>query len=188
MGKFTKQAAKINLDLSHLMNRAIKRALIAAITTATQETVHDSSNAAVHWMLAAQDGKVSKPWARKTGTLRDLRGTIGRKGVRPARKPQLPVGYRGDGGENQGMAVKYVSLRERTQVIDMLVAGRHSITGFRLYHPLLEERFAEPYTLENIKKYRRNAGIVLAGKAAVEAAREAAYAAVMAGLGRKRRV
>lgn len=183
--KFSKLATSVGFDLAHLFNRAIKQSLIAGINAATLATVHDSSNAAVHWMVAGASGRTSKPWARALGSLKDLRGTLGRKGKRTGRRPVLPVGYRGDDGANKDVAVKFVTLRERGEVIDRLVAGRNPETRFKFYHALAEGRFSEAYSAEEVGRYRNSANIDEAGNAAVAAALQAAERAVLAGQGRK---
>ena len=188
-GKFSKQADDLNDKLATLLNRAVKRAVVAGINAAAAATVHDSSNAAVHWMVGVAQGRSGRPASRSLGKLKDLRGTLGRRkkgALKVGRRPVLPVGYRGDEGVNKDLAVKFVTLRERSEVIDKLVVGRNPPTKFYFYHALAEGR-AGTLTAEEADRYRKSAEIDAAGNAAVAAAIRAAEAAVTAGLGRKPR-
>ncbi|QYW06470.1 hypothetical protein uan_058 [Pseudomonas phage UAntarctica] len=148
MGKFSAQADRVMVDVSALFNRSIRQALLAGLAMALGVTKQDSSNAAVHWLLAAKSR--SRPAARRYGQLRDLRGTSTRPGV-------APVGKRRDGGVHAAAAMKFVRERELREVVDKLVAGRSPETVFYFYNAI------EPGT-----QYGENANIEAAGEAAAQ--------------------
>lgn len=148
MGKFSALADQVNVDVSALFNRSIRMALLAGLAMAVGVTKHDSSNAAVHWLLAAKAR--SRPASRRYGKLRDLRGTAGRPGV-------APVGKRRDGGAHEQAALKFVRDRELREVVDKMVAGRSPETIFYFYNAI------DPET-----QYGENANIGAAGAAAVQ--------------------
>lgn len=147
-GKFEAAAAVFAADLEMLYVRAIRKALLAGLETAINHTVHDSSNAAAHWMLVAKSR--SRPASRRFGKLRDLRSTANR-----AATP--PVGRRRDAGKNKLNTVAFVRDKELREVIEKYVRGRSPETKFALYNAL------DPETTYGI-----NAHIDSAGKAALE--------------------
>lgn len=146
-GKFAKAAEQFNIDLGQLFNRAIRMALLAGLAMAVRTTKHDSSNAAVHWLIAARSR--SRPASRRYGKMRDLRGTATRPGT-------PPVGKRRDAGKNAALAERFVRDRELREVIAKMVAGRRPESVFYFYHPL-----------EPGQEYADNAEIEEAGKAAL---------------------
>jgi len=148
MGKFSKLADQVSIDIGALFSRSIRRALLAGLVIAVQTTKQDSSNAAAHWLLAAR-GR-SRPGARTWGKLRDLRGTSTRAAVNP-------VGSRRDGGKNAALTQRFVRDRELREVVEKLVAGRSPETVFYFYNAV------EPGT-----EYGENANIEEAGAAARE--------------------
>lgn len=164
-GKFSKAAEQFNIDLGELFNRAIRMALLAGLAMAVRTTKHDSSNAAVHWLVAAR-GK-SRPGGRKYGRIRDLRGTTTRPSVHP-------VGKRRDGGKNAALAERFVRNRELREVIEKLVAGRRPETVFYFYH-----------ALEPGEEYAENANIEDAGKAALAETLRVMQNRIAAGQARK---
>lgn len=170
---FTKEADQFNEALGQLFNRAIRSALLAGLLAATKFTRHDSSNAAVHWMLAGADGRKSRPWQRKLGRIQDLRGTKGVRG--PAREPVPPVGYRDDEGKNASAASAFVRDRETQEVLDRLVVGRSAETRFYFYSAVGED-----------EEYAENAQISEAGEAAVARTLEVAERHIAAGNVRRR--
>ena len=165
-GKFSTATEQFNIDLGALFNRAIRMALLAGLAMAVRTTKHDSSNAAVHWLVAAR-GK-SRPGGRRYGKLRDLRGTATRPGV-------PPVGKRRDGGKNAALAERFVRNRELSEVIEKLVSGRRPETLFYFYHPL-----------EPGEEYTDNALIEEAGKAALAETLRVMQNRMAAGQARKR--
>lgn len=164
-GKFKKQAAGMSLNLGALFNRAIRQALLAGLAMAVRSTHHDSSNAAVHWLLAAR-GK-SRPASRTYGKLRDLRATKDRPGVGP-------VGRRRDGGSNRARAEKFVRERELRDVIEKMVAGRRPESVFYFYT-----------AIEEGSEYADNAEIEKAGMAAVMETSRVFHNRLAAGQARK---
>lgn len=164
-GKFAKATAQFSADLGELFNRGIRQALLSGLAEAIRQTIHDSSNAAVHWQLAARG--YSRPGARRFGKLRDLRGNQTRPGV-------PPVGRRGDHGINASATERFVRERELKEVIDKLVAGRRPATIFYFHHPL------EPGW-----NYAENARIEEAGKAALARTIQVLQNRIAAGQARK---
>ena len=151
MGKFADQAKELSVDVGALFSRAIRQAVMAGLVMAVQVTKHDSSNAAVHWQIAAK-GR-SRPAARRYGTLRDLRETSTRPGV-------PPVGRRRDAGKNAALTQRFVRDKELREVVEKLVAGRNPATVFYFFNAI------DPET-----EYGHNANIEAAGLAAVEEVR-----------------
>lgn len=166
MGKFAKMADGVNLDLAALFSRSIRRALLAGLVIAVQTTVHDSSNAAAHWLLAAR-GK-SRPGARTWGKLRDLRGTSKKAAT-------IPVGKRRDSGKNAALTQRFVRDRELREVVEKLVAGRSPETVFYFYN-----------AVEPDSEYGRNANIQQAAAAAREEVSRQFENAMAAGQVRKK--
>lgn len=164
-GKFAGMANQFSVNLGELFNRSIRQALLSGLTMAIRTTVHDSSNAAVHWSIAAQ-GR-SRPSARRFGKLRDLRATS----QRPAHPP---VGRQGDEGAHAGAAERFVRERELRDVIDKMVAGRRPSTSFYFFHPL------EPGW-----SYTDRANIEEAGRAALAQTLRVLQARIAAGQARK---
>lgn len=169
MGKFSDLADATVLDIGALFNRSIRAALVAGLVTAVRATRHDSSNAAAHWMVAADNGNKSRPWLRKTGKINDFRGTRGARGEEPPRAPVAPVGYRRDNGKNFAATVRFVRERELKDVIQRLVQGRHPEAKFYFYHPLAEGMQSEDSEIEDLDLYKERAKIQEAGESAVEA-------------------
>ncbi|MBU0860281.1 MAG: hypothetical protein KJ667_10125, partial [Alphaproteobacteria bacterium] len=108
--RFSGQANQLADAVGQLFNRAIRSALLEGLEMAIRSTKHDSSNAAAHWMLAGESK--SRPWQRRLGKIRDLRGTKG------GRAPVAPVGFRRDGGKNLPATVRFVRERELKEVLD----------------------------------------------------------------------
>lgn len=186
-GKYARQAEEMTLDISALFNRGIRSALLAGLATAVRGTKHDSSNAAAHWLVAMTDGGKSRPWQRKFGKLRDLRGTRGR-GEEGPRLPTAPVGYRRDAGKNATRTLKFVRDRELKEVIDRFVHGRNAPGKFYFYHPLAEGILAEDEDADgDLDLYAHNANIEQAGNSAVEAAGQVFQRNIAAGNYRKGR-
>lgn len=148
MGKFARLANQVSVDVGALFNRAIRQALLAGLTMAVSTTKQDSSNAAVHWMIAAE-GR-SRPASRKFGRLRDLRESA----TRPANPP---VGKRGDMGKNAAMTLRFVRDKELREVVEKLVAGRDPSTVFYFFN-----------ALDPNWRYGENANIDGAAKSAVQ--------------------
>lgn len=144
-GKFSKATERYSADLGELFNRSIRQGLLSGLAMAVRSTIHDSSNAAAHWLIAAR-GK-SRPASRRFGQIRDLRATL-KGGEHP------PIGRRGDHGANAVATERFVRERELKDVIDKLVTGRRPATIFYLYHPLHPDWH-----------YYENAGIDAAGSA-----------------------
>jgi hypothetical protein len=164
-GKFAKAADRFSTDLGELFNRSIRQALLSGLAIAIRTTIHDSSNAAVHWQLAAK-GR-SRPASRRFGKLRDLRGTNSRPGV-------PPVGRRGDHGINAAGTERFVREREIKEVIDKLIVGRRPATVFYFHHPLEEDW-----------RYAQNANIQEAGQAAIAETSRVLQNRIAAGQARK---
>ena len=148
MGKFAKQAQELSVDVGALFSRSIRQAILAGLVMAVQVTKHDSSNAAVHWQIAAK-GK-SRPSSRRYGTLRDLRQTSTRPGV-------PPVGRRRDAGKNAALTMRFVRDKELREVVEKLVVGRNPATVFYFFNALDPE-----------SEYGHNANIEEAGLSAVQ--------------------
>jgi len=165
--KFTAQANQMADFVGQLFNRAIRSALLEGLEAAVKATKHDSSNAAAHWMLAGE-GK-SRPWQRKLGKVRDLRGT------KAGRAPVHPVGYRRDGGVNLPATVRFVRERELKEVLDDLVSGRRPEFKFYFYNAVGGE-----------DEYSANARIEAAGAEAVNRTLAAAARRIIAGNTRQR--
>lgn len=146
--KFARMADQVSLDIGALFNRAIRQALLAGLVMAVQNTKQDSSNAAAHWMIAAE-GR-SRPTTRRFGRLRDLRESA----TRPATPP---VGRRGDGGRNAAMTQRFVRDKELREVIEKMVAGRDPAKIFYFFN-----------ALDPTWRYGENANIDGAAKSAVE--------------------
>lgn len=164
--KFARMADQVSLDIGALFNRAIRQALMAGLVMAVQNTKQDSSNAAVHWMIAAE-GR-SRPTTRRFGRLRDLRET--------ASKPATPpVGKRGDGGRNAAMTQRFVRDKELREVIEKMVAGRDPAKVFYFFN-----------ALDPNWRYGENANIAAAGKSAVEEVRRIFENRMAAGQVRKK--
>lgn len=168
------------MDLGQLFNRSIRAALVAGLTAAVRATGHDSSNAAAHWMIAAEDGSKSRPWQRKTGKLNDFRGTRGSRGE-PARAPVAPVGYRRDRGKNASRTLKFVRERELREVVNKMVKGHTPEGRFYFYHPLAAGLVADQESEVDVEKYAERAKIESAGTSAVEATAQAFQRHFLAG-------
>jgi hypothetical protein len=166
MGKFSDQAGRVGTDLGALFSRSIRQALLAGLLLAVQNTKHDSSNAAVHWLIAAK-GK-SRPASRRFGKLRDLRATSTRPGT-------PPVGRRRDAGKNAALAQRFVRDRELKEVVEKLVAGRSPETIFYFFNAIDPE-----------SQYGENANIEEAGQMAVQETRRIFDNRVAAGQVRKK--
>lgn len=130
MGKFSAQAAKFEVDLSDLLSRTIRAALLAGLIAAVRTTKQDSSNAAAHWTIKAKGSQRSagRAWQK----VRDLRHTKDRK-----RTP--PIGKRRDGGVNAAEVLVFVRNREMKDVVDKFVSGRSPSTVFSFYNPVDED-------------------------------------------------
>ncbi len=116
--QFEDQAIAIGNYLSQLFVRSIRAAALRGLEAAVATTKHDSSQAAMHWMIAGMDAKTSRPWQRKFGKLQYVKG-------------QAPVGVRGAMGAQRDAVMKAVKDRELTEVLEKLVAGRKP--QFQLY-------------------------------------------------------
>lgn len=187
MGKFAALADATVMDISALFNRSIRAALVAGLVTAIRTTRHDSSNAAVHWMVASDNGNRSRPWARKTGKINDFRGTKGGRGEEGPRAPVAPVGYRRDNGKNFTATLRFVRERELKEVINRLVQGRHPEGRFYFYHPLAEGMQSEDSGIDDLDLYQERAKIQEAGESAVAAVGQVFQRNILAGNVRKRR-
>lgn len=181
-GRFEEEAERAVVDLTRLFNRSIRAALVVGLVTAVRATKHDSSNAAAHWMVAADNGSKSRPWSRKTGKINDFRGTKG-SATTDARAPVAPVGYRRDGGKHAAATVRFVRERELAEVINRLVQGRHPEGKFYFYHPLAAG--AESEAVDDVGLYAERAHVEEAGNSAVEATAQAFHRNLMAGNVRK---
>lgn len=184
MGAFSDYTENLSVDLDSLFNRSIKAAMTAGIVAAVKETKHDSSNAAVHWLVGVEGAKRSSmgPFNR----LRDLRGRLGRLrasrgkagGLKRggARAPKIPqVGYRGDKGRHSGAALSLVRSRAKEEVLERIVRGRNAPGEFFFFNAAgLREDYSD------------NANLEMAGMAAVNAAIAVATRYVTAGMVRKR--
>lgn len=164
MGEFAKQAAKFNIDLGALFNRAIRVALLSGLAMAVRTTNHDSSNAAVHWMIASV--RRSRPESRKFGKLRDLRQT--------ARESNPPVGSRRSYGKNRALTERFVRDREIKDVLDKMVVGRKPESIFYFFN-----------ALDPNWRYGVNANIDAAGRAALEEVKRVYDRRIAAGNSRK---
>lgn len=151
-GKFEKQFTQFAVELEQLYSRAIRRALLAGLYTALDVTKHDSSNAAVHWLLVAK--MRSRPTTRRFGKLKDLRQT----GTRAATPP---VGKRGSMGAQKSRTITFVRDKELREVVDKFVSGRAPETKFALYTSIDPE-----------SEYGINANISEAGQAALATIKE----------------
>lgn len=140
---FEKQAVALGDYLSQLFVRSIRAAILRGLDAATSITKHDSSQAAMHWMVAGIDRKTSRPMQRKYGKLQYIKG-------------KAPVGLRGAGGAQAAEVQKYVHQRELTDVINKLVAGRRPDFQLYFYNAVGE-----------VSRYSENANIDKAGLAAV---------------------
>lgn len=167
--KFADQANRMADAVGQLFNRAIRSALLEGLEAAIRATKHDSSNAAAHWMLAGESK--SRPWQRRLGRVRDLRGTKG------GRAPVAPVGFRRDNGKNLPATVRFVRERELKEVLDDLVAGRRPEFRFYFYNAVGAEQ-----------DYATNANIDEAGNEAVSRTLAAAQRRIVAGNTRKVRL
>lgn len=165
MGKFSKQADQYSVDLGLLFSRTIRMALLAGLMMAIRVTKHDSSNAAVHWLIAAKNR--SRPSTRRYGKLRDLRGTSSRAGV-------APVGKRRDAGKNAKLAERFARDREIREVLEKLVTGRRPETIFYFFN-----------AIEPDSDYGKNANIREAGEAGLEETRRIFFNRIAAGNVRK---
>lgn len=146
--KFARMAQQVSLDLSALFSRAIRQALLAGLVMAVQNTKQDSSNAAAHWLIAAE-GR-SRPTTRRFGKLRDLRETS----TKPATPP---VGRRGDKGKNAALTQRFVRDKELREVIERLVSGRDPAKVFYFFN-----------ALDPTWRYGQNANIEGAAQSAVQ--------------------
>lgn len=164
--RFSGQANQLADAVGQLFNRAIRSALLEGLEMAIRSTKHDSSNAAAHWMLAGESK--SRPWQRRLGRIRDLRGTKG------GRAPIPPVGFRRDGGKNLPATVRFVRERELKEVLDDLVSGRRPEFRFYFYNAVGAD-----------EGYSTNANIAEAGKEAVNRTIAAAARRIIAGNTRK---
>lgn len=180
-GKFEKQASLIMEDVYGLYNRSLRLALSAAVRAAINATVHDSSNAGHHWLLA--DSRYSRPAARSEGTVRDLRGRKGSDRSSP-REGKGTVGFKGGGGRHRYATEIAVGQRERA-VSDKYVKGRDPARKFYLYHGLADGK--SQFSPEGTAKYAERAGIEEAGKAGLRAFDEAMERYFQAGRVRKQR-
>lgn len=166
--KIGAQTDAISYHLSQLFTRAIKQALLDGLAVAVNETHHDSSNAAAHWMIGARaNGGNTRPASRQLGKLKDLRGTN-------TQAPVYPVGYRGDGGSNKAQTLKEVRARELHEVLEDLLTGRRPETRFYFYNAAGGD-----------DEYSDNAYIRYAGEQAVAATIASAERRIAAGATRK---
>lgn len=183
MGKFSRDAEILVQDMGRVFNQALRRSLAAAVRAAAENTNHDSSNAAYHWLIGEKTK--SRPASRRLGTVRDLRGRVGgkktRQGSSKKRRPKGTVGYRGDGGRNRYKTNNAVVSRGKV-IIEKYVSGRDPSREFVLYHGLLDGKTEDGI---NAGKYRDNANIDEAAKAGAEAFYEHMNRALRAGLFRK---
>ena len=163
-GKFQKQFTNATGDISALFNRSIRSALAAGIEAAVRNTIHDSSNAGYHWMVAERSR--SRPGNRALGTVKDLRQTKGVRG--PARGQTGTIGFQGDRGAHRNQTVISARMREREEVLDKMVSGRNVRGNYYFYHGLLSGKS----DIENPKEYARRANLEAAGLAAIKAVRE----------------
>lgn len=184
-GKFREQAVDMNFSLSMLQNRAIKKAMAAGVQAAGLATHHDSSNAAVHWVVVPDGRRVRSSWK----VARDLRGLKGRGKARKGRRaPKVAVvGYRGDNRDSYPAlvlkVVRHVVARERSKVLDKVVVGRlDPVRKFYFYNAIESGAFAA----EKSDDYAENAKLYSAGDAAVAAALRAAEEAFVAGFARSK--
>lgn len=159
-GKFSSEAKEVVLGMEAFFNRSVQKALKAGIEAAVKATHHDSSNAAAHWQVAGANGARSRPWQRGFGVFKDRRGTS-------TRSPQPPVGYRRSNGAFANATLRYVSEKEKSEVIQKLASGRTPETKFYFYHPAFDGKSEIEAELE---AYKERAKLEDAGKAAVEAA------------------
>ena len=165
--KFSDEANRMADFVGQLFNRAIRSALLEGLEAAVRATKHDSSNAAAHWMLAGESK--SRPWQRRLGKIRDLRGTKSGRAATP------PVGFRRDDGKNLPATVRFVRERELKEVLDALVEGHHPEFRFYFYNAVGAD-----------ENYSTNANIDEAGKEAVKRVLAAAARRIIAGNTRKR--
>jgi hypothetical protein len=142
MGKFGQFTAAYADGIEQLINRAMRRGLLKGLEAAVENTTHDSSNAAYHWLLAASR---SRPGMRAEGQLTDRRGIA-------------PVGKRGDKGQRRHAVASAVRQRETQKVLDKFLVGRKPDAKWGFYNAVLSD-----------ETYAGNANIEEAGEAALEA-------------------
>lgn len=155
-GVFEDQGRALGDYLSQLFVRSIRAGLLRGLDAAVAATRQDSSQAAMHWMIAGIDASTSRPWSRRFGKLQYVKG-------------QAPVGIRGSMGAAAEAVQAFVHQRELNDVLNKLVAGRKPEFNLFLYNAVGE-----------VNRYSENAAIDKAGFAgAVEVVRyaEAQFAA-----------
>lgn len=123
---------------------SMRTGLAEGFKVAIESTVHDSSNAAAHWMVGVQ-GK-TRPGARKPfGHPVDLRG-----------KGNPLVGSKGDKGRLRADTVEKVLDREIREVISKYAAGNSPETNFYFFN-----------AIGGVDGYKENASIIDAGNSGI---------------------
>lgn len=179
MGKFSKQAAKFEVDLGALFNRAIRQALLSGLAMAVRTThstdaksknkgSQDSSNSAAHWTIKAKG--VTRTSGRAWTRLRDLRHTS-------TRARTGSIGRRRDKGINKDATISFVRDREMRDVVEKFVSGRSPTTVFSFFNPIDES-----------SEYGERLNLSEAGQAAVEEVHRIFRNRINAGQARKRRL
>ena len=84
------------------------------------------------------------------------------------REKTPPIGKRRDFGANFSATLKFVSAKERSDVIEKLVSGRTPETKYYFYHGAFEDRHT--FETNELIDYLRNANLDEAGNNAVQAA------------------
>lgn len=143
---------------------AIRKGVEDGLRTAVRDTVHDSSNAGVHWMVGVEG--VTRTGGRKLGKAQDLRG-----GANP------PVGKRDDNGIHEDATVEFVANRELAEVIHKHARGNNPEVAFFFYNAVAD-----------VNGYRENAFITEAGHAAIQRTIESFQREIAKGRLRKRRL
>lgn len=123
---------------------SIRTGLAEGFKTTLKLTTHDSSNAAVHWLIGVK-GKTRPGSRRPYGQYQDLRG-----------KGDPLVGVKGDAGKYKADAVEKILDKEIREVIAKHAAGNKPSTNFYFQN-----------SVGNIDGYRENANIVEAGNAGI---------------------
>lgn len=145
--KFSNYTDQLADEITQLYVGSIRKGIEEGFKSAVENTVQDSSNAAVHWMIGVQ-GKGSTH-GRKFGQLGDFRG---------GRDPL--VGERGDNRDSTSLAASVVGSiveREVKTVLNTYVKGQRPELNFYFYNAVASN-----------PKYDFNAMVTEAGKQGVK--------------------
>lgn len=166
--KFSLYANKFYEEMRQHYVETMREALKQAISVAVRNTHHDSSQAAMYWMVGIEGH--TNPADRTPTNIpgEDSEGNVSTGNLAYLHGWYRPVGFKGDGGSNAEAVATHVEAREAAQAIDKYIVGQVFPTKITLYNKVM---IFEDRPGKGGIDYSKAAGIRDAAQAGLEQAR-----------------